>query len=52
MYRAPYILVSGLYAVSVIMFYVFFRDKEKEIDALRQAEVVDQNEPESTVDIT
>ncbi|MGY5853230.1 MAG: hypothetical protein RTU92_06655 [Candidatus Thorarchaeota archaeon] len=52
MYRAPYILVSGLYVVAVILFYVFFKDTEKEIDALRQAEVVDSDEPESSVDIT
>ena len=35
LYRLPYLLVSGLYLLAVIMFYVFFKNKEGELEAYR-----------------
>jgi MFS family permease len=52
LYRLPYILVSGLYFVSVIMFYLFFRNKEKELQARKDAELIKVAKPKETVDIT
>ncbi len=37
LYRLPYILVSGLYVLSIILFYVFFKSKEAEIESIRAA---------------
>lgn len=39
-YRLPYILVSGLYILSIILFYAFFKKREEEMKLMRQAEVV------------
>jgi len=52
LYRLPYILVSGLYFVSVVMFYLFFRNKEKELQARKEAELIKVAKPKETVDIT
>ncbi len=51
-YRVPYILVSGLYVASVIMFYIFFKTKEKELDRLRKMEVVVEPSEEERIEAT
>lgn len=48
MYRLPYILVSGLYILAVIMFYGFFRNKEMalkvpEFEVLTDVEYEDED---------
>ena len=52
LYRLPYILVSGLYFISVVMFYLFFRNKEKELQARKEAELIKVAKPKEAVDIT
>ncbi len=44
MYRLPYLLVSGLYLLAVILFYGFFKNKERQMRALREAQVVEAAE--------
>ncbi len=52
LYRVPYLLVSGLYVLSVVLFYSFFKQKESEMQALREAEAVQQAKPEESEGIT
>ncbi|NWF96325.1 MAG: MFS transporter [Candidatus Thorarchaeota archaeon] len=40
LYTLPYLLVSGLYVLAVLMFYTFFRNKEKSLMTLRSAKTV------------
>ncbi len=42
LYRLPYILVSGLYLLSVIMFYLFFNDMERQTESLSEVEIVEE----------
>jgi len=51
-YRLPYLLVSGLYVVAVVLFYAFFRNKEEELEMLRRTEVVLKAPAEEAKDIT
>ena len=51
LYKEPYLLVSGLYVLAVVMFYYFFKNKEQEIEALAKAKVKLAEEIESTSDI-
>ena len=51
LYRLPYLLVSGLYVLAVILFYVFFKSKEAELAAIQAVqegqvviEIVDDEE--------
>ncbi len=48
LYKEPYLLVSGLYVLSVVMFYYFFKNKEQEIEALEKAQVTLVEEVESS----
>lgn len=52
LYRVPYLLVSGLYMLSVVLFYSFFKQKESEMQALREAEVVQEAKPEESEGVT
>jgi hypothetical protein len=45
-YRLPYLLTAALYVVSIVLFMFFFRNKEREMRMLRQAEVVFHEGPE------
>jgi MFS family permease len=51
LYKEPYLLVSGLYVLAVVMFYYFFKNKEQEIEAIAKAKVTLAEEIESTSDI-
>ncbi|MCF2136743.1 MAG: MFS transporter [Candidatus Thorarchaeota archaeon] len=51
-YRLPYLLVSGLYLLAVILFYVFFHDKEKELKARESAEILKEPSKELEFDST
>ena len=51
-YRLPYLLVSGLYVVAVVLFYVFFKNKEAEMELLQKAELILDEAPPESVDIT
>ncbi len=51
-YREPYLLVSGLYIIAVIMLYLFFRNKEKEIESRKDIELVRAKKPKESADIT
>lgn len=52
LYRIPYLLVSGLYLLGVILFYGFFRGKEKEIETIREAEISREKEAPEAPDVT
>ncbi|NHJ14506.1 MAG: MFS transporter [Candidatus Thorarchaeota archaeon] len=51
-YRLPYLLVAGLYVLGIALFYSFFKNKEKELELLRLAEVKKERPPEGAPDIT
>ncbi len=51
-YRLPYILVSGLYILSIMFFYAFFKQKEAEMQLLKKAELVVEAEEERVPDAT
>jgi MFS family permease len=51
LYRLPYILVSGLYILAVILFYGFFRNKELELE-VPQLEIVVEDRDEDDLEIT
>ncbi|MHA1576570.1 MAG: MFS transporter [Candidatus Thorarchaeota archaeon] len=40
LYRLPYVLVSGLYILSVILFYTFFKNKEQEMKMRKETKIV------------
>ncbi|MHA1576442.1 MAG: MFS transporter [Candidatus Thorarchaeota archaeon] len=40
LYRLPYVLVSALYVLSVILFYSFFKNKEQEMKLRKETKVV------------
>lgn len=52
LYREPYLLVSGIYVVGILLFYFFFRGKEEEFKRIREAEVVIEEPSEEELDIT
>ncbi|TXT56068.1 MAG: conserved membrane protein of unknown function [Candidatus Thorarchaeota archaeon] len=52
LYRLPYLVVSGLYVLGIILFYAFFKNKEQEIDQLRELEIVRTHEEDEAIDIT
>jgi len=52
LYRLPYLLVSGLYLLGVLLFYAFFKNKEREIEAMRKARIECEEKPSETPDIT
>ncbi|MFW9933783.1 MAG: MFS transporter, partial [Candidatus Thorarchaeota archaeon] len=56
LYRIPYILVSGLYILAVILFYSFFKSKEEELAAVKAAQegqlVIEIIDDEEHVDMT
>jgi MFS family permease len=51
-YREPYLLVSGLYILGVILFFAFFRKKEKEISLAQLADITRGDEAIVSPDIT
>ncbi len=51
LYRLPYILVSGLYILSVILFYGFFRNQEIS-DQLKTLEILIEESDEDEFEIT
>lgn len=51
-YRLPYLIVTVLYAISVLAFYGFFRHSEAQMRAMRQAEVMHEIKPEESTDVT
>ena len=52
LYRLPYLLVSGLYVLGIVLFFGFFRKKEDEIDLLQDVEMIIESEPEEPFDVT
>jgi MFS family permease len=55
LYRLPYLLVSGLYVLSVVMFYYFFKGKETElalIEAIKEQPVTIEIMDKEETDIT
>ncbi|MBD3406540.1 MAG: MFS transporter [Candidatus Lokiarchaeota archaeon] len=52
LYRLPYLVVSGLYVLGVVLFFVFFKNKEEEIEQLREVEIVRSHEDEAELDVT
>jgi len=52
LYQTPYFVVAGLYVLSVIMFFLFFRHKEKELELLKSVELITEKEHEHAPDIT
>jgi MFS family permease len=51
-YRLPYILVSGLYILSIVLFYAFFKKKEEEMKLMREAQVLVEAEKKRVPDAT
>jgi MFS family permease len=51
LYKEPYLLVSGLYVLAVVMFYYFFKNKEQEIEAVAKVKVTLAEETKATSDI-
>ncbi len=51
-YRLPYLLVSGLYLLAVVMFYVFFHGQEKELAARESVEIAVVPSEEAEFDTT
>lgn len=56
LYRLPYLLVSGLYMLAVVLFYYFFKSKEAELEAMKGLQegqlVIEIVEDEEHVDMT
>jgi hypothetical protein len=52
LYRLPYLLVSGLYVLGIILFYGFFRRSESERQLLQMIELELADEPEEPFDVT
>jgi MFS family permease len=52
LYQTPYFVVAGLYALAIVLFYLFFRNKEREIELLKRVELVPEKEHEQAQDIT
>jgi MFS family permease len=52
LYRLPYLLVSGLYILGIILFYGFFRNKEREMELRKEIEMTIECEPEEPFDVT
>jgi MFS family permease len=51
-YRLPYLLVSGLYVVGILLFYGFFRNTERKKLVPSEIEVTVVSEPEEPFDVT
>ncbi|MFO7836979.1 MAG: MFS transporter [Candidatus Thorarchaeota archaeon] len=52
LYRIPYVLVSVLYMLGVILFYNFFRGKEDELKTMRKAKIQRDEKAPKTPDVT
>ena len=52
LYQTPYFVVAGLYVISVIMFFLLFKHKEKELVLLKSVELITDEEHEHAPDIT
>jgi hypothetical protein len=52
LYRLPYLLVSGLYILGIILFYGFFRKSESEMKQIREIELTLTDEPDEPFDVT
>ncbi|UCE09378.1 MAG: MFS transporter [Candidatus Thorarchaeota archaeon] len=52
LYREPYLLVSGLYILGIILFFAFFRNKEREISLVQLADITRGDEANVSPDIT
>ncbi|MFW9957981.1 MAG: MFS transporter [Candidatus Odinarchaeota archaeon] len=52
MYQTPYFVVAGLYVLAIIMFYLFFRTKERELELRKSIELVKKKKPDHAPDIT
>ncbi|MBE0525534.1 MAG: MFS transporter, partial [Candidatus Thorarchaeota archaeon] len=51
-YRLPYLLVSGLYLLGIILFFGFFRKTESEMEVNREIELTITDEPVESFDAT
>ncbi|TFF94689.1 MFS transporter [Candidatus Thorarchaeota archaeon] len=52
LYRLPFLLSSGLYVISIVLFYVFFKKREEEMILMKKAEVLVEAEEERVPDAT
>ncbi|MGY5858138.1 MAG: MFS transporter [Candidatus Thorarchaeota archaeon] len=52
LYRLPYLLVSGLYLLGIILFYGFFRKSESEREVIREIQLTVADEPDEPFDVT
>lgn len=52
MYSEPYLIVSGLYILSIIMFFNFFRRTEHELEELRSADIIVEEDEELGFEVT
>lgn len=52
LYRIPYFLVAGLYVLAIILFYTFFKNKEREIQIRKEVELITPKKVEHAPDIT
>jgi len=52
MYQMPYFVVAGLYVLSIVLFYMFFRNIERELKLLKSVELITEEEHDHAPDIT
>jgi MFS family permease len=52
MYQTPYFVVAGLYVLAIVLFYLFFRNKEEELNLLKTIELIPEKDHEQAPDIT
>jgi MFS family permease len=52
MYQTPYFVVAGLYVLAIVLFYIFFRNKEEELNLLKTIELIPEKDHEQAPDIT
>ncbi|MGY5870852.1 MAG: MFS transporter [Candidatus Thorarchaeota archaeon] len=52
LYRLPYLLVSGLYLLGIILFYGFFKNTESEREVIREIELTVADDSEEPFDVT
>jgi MFS family permease len=52
MYQMPYFIVAGLYILAIALFYIFFRNKEQELELLKRVELITEEEHDHALDIT
>jgi MFS family permease len=52
MYQTPYFVVAWLYVLAIVLFYIFFRNKEEELNLLKTIELIPEKDHEQAPDIT